>query len=199
MNSRLEIIMGCMFSGKSTELIRRLKRYKAICYNVLVINSTKDTRSPEQVLKTHDGVKFNCIKTERLLDIYSNENFRTAAIIGIDEGQFFPDLYEFVKHALNLNKHIIIASLDGDSNQQMFGQTLSLIPLADDVDKLKAYCMECNNGTLAPFTKRIVKEGNQELVGSNEYYSAVCRMHLIDPIDLLLHEVVEDNLMKLKE
>jgi len=179
MCARLELILGCMFSGKSTELIRRLKRYKAICKNILVINSLKDTRSPEQVLKTHDGVKFNCVKTENLLDILTNENFTNSAIIGIDEGQFFGDLQDFVKHALSLGKHVIVASLDGDSNQNVFGQTLSLIPWADEVDKLKAYCMECNDGTLAPFSKRIVQNNSdQELVGSNEYYSAVCRKHI---------------------
>tara|TARA_R110002012_G_scaffold86345_1_gene214711 strand:+ start:448 stop:984 length:537 start_codon:yes stop_codon:yes gene_type:complete len=178
MTGRLEIILGCMFSGKSTELIRRLKRYKAICHSVLVVNSTKDSRSTEQVLKTHDEVCFNCVKTHKLTDLLTDENFKNASIIGIDEGQFFEDLDEFVKHALPLQKHIIIASLDGDSNQQNFGKTLSLIPLADEVDKLKAYCMECNDGTLAPFTKRIVHTTQQELVGSNEYYSAVCRKHL---------------------
>ena len=179
MSARLELILGCMFSGKSTELIRRLKRYKAICKNILVVNSSKDVRSPESVLKTHDGVTFNCLKTENLLDILTNGNFKNSAIIGIDEGQFFIDLQEFVKHALSMGKHVIIASLDGDSNQKVFGQTISLIPQADEVDKLKAYCMECNDGTLAPFSKRIVQNNSdQELVGSNEYYSAVCRKHL---------------------
>ena len=191
--SRLEIIMGCMFSGKSTELIRRLKRYKAIGENVLVINSSTDTRSDEQVLKTHDNETFNCIKTDNLKDIFSNENFLKSKIIGIDEGQFFKDLYDFVFLTLhNYEKHIIIASLDGDYNQNVFGQTLSLIPLADDVSKLKAFCMECNDGTLAPFSKRNVISSEQELVGSNGMYSAVCRKHLFNPIDLLIENVVKD-------
>jgi thymidine kinase len=194
MGGRLEIIMGCMFSGKSTELIRRLKRWKAICNNVLVINSSKDTRSGEQVLKTHDGVTFDCIKTLNLLNIYNEPVFRNAAIIGIDEGQFFDDIENFTRLAISLNKHVIIASLDGDSSQQVFGNTLNLIPLADDVDKLKALCMECNDGTLAPFTKRNFKGGGQEMVGSNDIYTAVCREHLFDISDLLMQEVINEHL-----
>ena len=196
MSGRLEIIMGCMFSGKSTELIRRLKRFKVIFQKVLVINSSKDTRSQEEVIKTHDGVAFQCIKTTKLMDVYHNPSYINAAVIGIDEGQFFEDLHEFVKFTLCLQKHIIIASLDGDSNQKSFGQTLSLIPLADNVDKLHALCMECHDGTLAPFTKRHVKGGTQELIGSNEIYSAVCRNHLADsdPVDVLIEHVVADNI-----
>ena len=195
MNGRLELIIGCMFSGKSTELIRRLKRYKAIDKNVLVINSAKDTRSTEQVLKTHDGVTFNCIKTNNLNEVFMSKDFRNIEIVGIDEGQFFEGLYDFVLNALQLDKHVIIASLDGDSDQRTFGETLSLIPIADDVVKLKAFCMECNDGTSATFSKRILmKNEGQELVGADEYYRAVCRKHLFDPIDLLIEEVVKDNL-----
>lgn len=194
MNGRLELIIGCMFSGKSTELIRRLKRYKAIDRNILVINSSKDVRSTEQVLKTHDGVTFNCMKTNNLNDIISSSEFINAEIIGIDEGQFFQGIYDFVITSLNADKCVIIASLDGDSNQEPFGETLSLIPLADNIDKLKAYCMECNNGTEAPFSKRIaMRSEGQELIGSNDYYKAVCRRHLFDPMDLLIEEVVNQH------
>jgi thymidine kinase len=190
--SRLEIIMGCMFSGKSTELVRRLKRYKAIGEDVLVINSSTDTRSTENVVKTHDGVTFDCIKTDKLKNIFSEPSFLNSKIIGIDEGQFFGDLYDFVYITLqNYEKHIIIASLDGDSNQKVFGQTLMLIPLADDVDKLKALCMECNDGTPAPFSKRLISTDKQSVVGANDIYRAVCRKHLEDPIiDKLISETV---------
>jgi len=195
MNGRLELIMGCMFSGKSTELIRRLKRYKAINKQVLVINSAKDTRSTEQVLKTHDGVTFNCIKTNNLNEIFKSEDFRNVEIIGIDEGQFFNGLYDFVIGSLKLDKHVIVASLDGDSNQETFGETLSLIPIADEVDKLKAFCMECNDGTPAPFSKRIIMQNEgQELIGDNDFYRAVCRKHLFDPVDLLLEKIVRENI-----
>lgn len=194
MNGRLELIIGCMFSGKSTELIRRLKRYRAIDKNVLVINSAKDTRSTEHVLKTHDGVTFNCIKTNNLNEVFNSKDFRKIEIIGIDEGQFFEGLHDFVLTALQLDKHIIIASLDGDSNQCTFGETLSLIPLADDIVKLKALCMECNDGTAAAFSKRIAMKCEcQELIGAEDLYRAVCRKHLFDPMELLIEEVVRDT------
>lgn len=167
-----------MFSGKSTELIRRLKRYRAINKKILVINSSKDVRNKKEVLQTHDSVTFNCIKTNNLLEILCTSDFYQSEIIGVDEAQFFTHLKDFVQGSLLHNKHIIVAGLDGDYRQNVFGEILNLIPLADEVDKLKALCMECNDGTLGPFTKRIVQCDEQELVGAGDSYKAVCRKHL---------------------
>ena len=86
----LSIIMGNMFSGKTSELIRRLKRLKVIGKEVMIVNSAKDTRSPEEVLKTHDNVKFNCHKVYDLFDIIDTDEFERADILAIDEAQFFP-------------------------------------------------------------------------------------------------------------
>ena len=178
MSGRLELIIGCMFSGKSTEMIRRLKRYKAINKNILVINSSKDIRNPQAVLQTHDNITFDCVKTHSLLELFSTYKIQSVDIIAIDEAQFFSHLKVFIEGVLELNKHVIVAGLDGDFKQNVFGELLYLIPLADEVDKLKAMCMECNNGTLGPFTKRIIDNTEQELVGSNEMYKSVCRIHL---------------------
>lgn len=174
----LEIIVGCMFSGKSTELIRRLKRFRAIDTKILVINSSKDIRSTRKVLQTHDKVTFDCVKTNNLLEVLCTDDFEKSEIIGIDEAQFFTHLKDFVQGALSRNKHIIVAGLDGDYKQERFGEIIELLPLADDITKLKALCMECNDGTLAPFTKRVCEIDSQELVGAKEYYKAVCRRHL---------------------
>jgi thymidine kinase len=178
MAGRLELIMGCMFSGKSTEMIRRLKRYKAINKKILVINSSKDVRNPKAVLQTHDNITFDCVKTDNLLTLFCTDEIQTADIIAIDEAQFFSQLRDFVERVLEMNKHIIVAGLDGDYKQCIFGDILYLIPLADEVDKLKAMCMKCNNGTLGPFTKRIIDNTEQELIGANEMYKSVCRLHL---------------------
>jgi thymidine kinase len=187
--SRLELIIGGMFSGKSSELIRRLKRYKAIDKKVLVINSSKDTRCGDNLIQTHDKVVFDCVKTNDL----SSVSFDDFDIIGIDEAQFFSGLVHFVYEALNNDKHVIVAGLDGDSSQRPFGEILNLIPLCDDVHKLKALCMECKDGTLAPFSKRIPgNSSDQELIGSNDIYKAVCRNHLFDPMDLLIEAVVNE-------
>ena len=173
--SRLEIIMGNMFSGKSTELIRRLKRHQAIGTSILVINSAKDDRSKKDVLQTHDKSTFNCIKTNSLetVDVPSD-----IKVIGIDECQFFTGLRDFVESCLNRNIHVVLAGLDGDFMQQTFGELLSTVPLADQVLKLTALCMGCLDGTPGPFTKRTIDSKEQELNGASECYKAVCRRHL---------------------
>ena len=173
--TRLEIIMGNMFSGKSTELIRRLKRHQAIGTPILVINSAKDIRSESDVLQTHDKSTLSCIKTNSLntVDVPNN-----TKVIGIDECQLFTGLRDFVQSCLDRGINVILAGLDGDFMQQTFGELLSIVPLADEVTKLNALCMECLNGTLGPFTKRIVESKEQELVGAAECYKSVCRRHL---------------------
>jgi len=174
----LTIIMGNMFSGKTSELIRRLKRLKVIGKNILVVNSGKDTRSPDEVLKTHDNVKFDCYKVFDLFDLLETVNFEEADIIAIDEAQFFPRLKKFVEYCLYEGKEVILAGLDADSFQRKFGELIDCIPLACEVTKLSALCMYCNNGTPGPFTKRIVDSKQVELIGGSDMYKAACREHL---------------------
>lgn len=174
----LSIIMGNMFSGKTSELIRRLKRLKVIGKDVMIINSAKDTRSHEEILKTHDNVKFDCHKVFDLFEIINTDEFDKADIIAIDEGQFFPRLKKFVECCLQVNKSVIVAGLDADSFQEKFGELIDCIPLACDVTKLSALCMHCNDGTLGPFTKRIVDDKTLELIGGSDMYIATCRRHL---------------------
>ena len=170
----LQIVMGNMFSGKTTELIRILKRYSVIGKSIIVINSSKDVRSPDDVLKTHDDVKFNCIKTNNLMNIDLSE----SEVIAIDEAQFFTNLKEFCEKTLELGKIIILVGLDGDYLQRKFGEILECVPLADEVTKLSAICMCCMDGTPGPFTKRIINNNQLELIGGNDMYQAVCRKHL---------------------
>jgi thymidine kinase len=174
----LSIIMGNMFSGKTSELIRRLKRLKVIGKRILVVNSAKDTRSPDEVLKTHDNVKFNCYKVFDLFDLLDADEYDRADIIAIDEAQFFPSLKKFVEHCLMDDKSVILAGLDADSFQRKWGELLDCIPLACEVTKLSALCMCCNDGTLGPFTKRTVEDKTLELIGGSDMYIAVCRKHL---------------------
>jgi|TARA_B110000967_G_scaffold115004_1_gene117682 thymidine kinase len=170
--------MGNMFSGKTSELIRRLKRLKVIGKNILVVNSAKDTRSPDEVLKTHDNVKFNCLKVYDIFEVLKQVEFDEADVIAIDEAQFFPKLRRFVECCLLVNKSVILAGLDADSFQQKFGELIDCIPLACEVTKLSALCMHCNNGVSGPFTKRIVDDQRLELIGGSDMYEAVCRDHL---------------------
>lgn len=175
---RLEIIIGCMFSGKSTELIRRMKRLRVLRKNMLIINSSKDTRQKSDVINTHDNVSLECVKTDNLDDIFKLDTYVKSHIIAIDEAQFFKNLRKFVEQCIVDRKYIIVAGLDGDFKQNIFGEIIDLIPLADDVTKLHALCKECNDGTLASFSKRLVSDDNQELVGASDMYTSVCRKHL---------------------
>jgi thymidine kinase len=119
----------------------------------------------------------------------------STSVVAIDEAQFFKGLRPFVERALAARKHVILAGLDGDYRQQVgifarqnhpvltvfpqvFGELLSVIPLADRVDKLTALCMVCADGTEGPFSKRLTSETCQELVGDETCYKAVCREHL---------------------
>ena len=184
----LSIIMGNMFSGKTSELIRRLKRLKVLGKEIIVVNSAKDTRSPDEVLKTHDNVKFSCHKVHDLFSLLDREAFENADIVAIDEAQFFPRLKKFVEHCLYQKKQIILTGLDADSFQRKFGELIDCIPLAYEVVKLSALCMVCKDGTCGPFTKRIVPDKQLELIGGSDMYVAVCRNHLypdeLTPSDL---------------
>jgi thymidine kinase len=174
--AHIEVIMGCMFSGKSTELIRRLRRHRAINQKIIVINSAKDTRSSDDVIKTHNWETFACMKITDLttaLNFIKNDRY---AVVAIDEAQFFVGLREFVQNISPYVKRIIIAGLDGDFLQRPFGDIFDVIPLADEVIKLHALCMVCKNGTPAPFTKRFCEDTTtQEIVGDHDIYKAVCR------------------------
>jgi len=178
--SNLDIIIGNMFSGKTSEVIRRLKRYKVLDKKVVVINSTKDTRGNGDVIHTHDGVKFDCIKLDNIADCLLKHEFCSADVVAIDEAQFFDNIFKFVNMCIFLQKDIILAGLDGDYRQKKYGEILDCIPLATSVTKLSALCMECRDGTPGPFTRRIITDNTLDLVGGNDKYKAVCRRHLYE-------------------
>ncbi len=178
MNTRVEIILGCMFSGKSTELLRRCNRYRAIGKNIILINHVVDTRTDSSI-KTHDGTKNEAIKLTNLMSLIQDKQYRNilyeSSVIGIDEAQFFDDLVEFVLAIERLNKIVIIAGLDGDSKRQPFGQILQCIPLCDTVVKLTAMDMVKKDGSAAIFTKRVNQDKQTVLVGAEESYQSVSR------------------------
>jgi thymidine kinase len=182
----LEIILGSMYSGKSTRLVEIYKKCKFCNISVTVINHTIDNRYDDELLSTHDKVKIPCIKSERLTDVWS-ENYlnnntrieekyivRSSDVILINEGQFFEDLYEVVVEMLNNNKKVYICGLDGDFERKKFGSILDLIPLCDKVYKLTSLCSLCKDGTSAIFSMRLTNEKEQTVVGSDNYIP-VCR------------------------
>ena len=183
MSGSLEIIIGCMWSGKSTEIIRIAKRYQSINKNVLILKNNKDNRYnfSDSYIVSHDQDKIKCVNTSELIKLIDTEIFEKAEIIIIEEAQFFKDLYDFTILSTDLrNKKVIIVGLDGDFKRQPFGDILKLIPCSEKVTKLNAYCKLCNDGTLANFTKRCINNTKQELVGSDDIYMAVCRKHYLE-------------------
>lgn len=175
---RIEIIMGCMFSGKSSEIIKIIRRYKILNKNILAINNELDNRYDVNKIVTHDKIAQDCLSTKQLLSVKSTELYKKADVVVIEEAQFFKDLFEFVVSGADIdNKTIIVAGLDGDYKRDPFGDILRLIPHAEKVTKLEALCLKCGDGTPAHFTKRITTEDSQTLVGSSESYVAVCRRH----------------------
>ena len=170
---RIEIILGCMYSGKSTELIRRCGRYQAIDKNVLLINHSLDTRTTNKV-QTHNKMTMDAYKTNKLMSNLSI--YEDVDIIGIDEAQFFEDLFEFIQYIdQKQDKIVILAGLDGDSNREPFGHLLRCIPYCDEVTKLSAMDMVDKDGSLGIFTKRIVHNSDKILVGAQDCFIAVSR------------------------
>lgn len=187
----LEIILGPMYSGKTSRLVEIYNQCKFCNISVAVINHSIDNRYDDTLLSTHDKVKIPCIKTDKLLDLWVDtisldedveaiprvkDKFKigTSNAILINEGQFFPDLEEFVRLLLDNNKKVYVCGLDGDFERKKFGQILDLIPLADKVDKLTSLCSLCKNGNKGIFSMRLTNEKEQTVVGS-ENYIPVCR------------------------
>ena len=178
-SGRVEIILGCMFSGKSTELIHRISKYEAILVNTVVINHVWDTRVEDDAVRTHSGHTRKALKLDKLVPWIGSDEYNSAEIIGIDEAQFFDDLLDFVKLSEKDNKIIIIAGLDGDFKREPFGQILYCIPLCDEVIKLNAMDMISKDGTPAIFSKRICADTEQTSIGAGDKYVAVSRFNYL--------------------
>lgn len=168
----LELIIGSMYSGKSTELVRRVQRLKSIGTRCLVINHTSDTRVEGDFVETHDGKRAEAKKTDDLLLV----DVRPYDAIAIDEGQFFTNLKTAVMLMVEKHgKHVIVAGLSGDYLRNPFGEILDLIPVADNVDFKRALCARCKHPErAASFTKRLSEETSQVYVSSSDY-AALCR------------------------
>jgi thymidine kinase len=130
---------------------------------------------------THDRDRETAdVTVNALSEATCSPAYAAAEAVFIEEGQFYPDLYDFVVHAVEVQgKDVVVAGLDGDSDRQPFDQMIRLVPLADRVDKLYALCAACGDGTTpAAFTQRRPgAPSDRTLVGGQETYRAVCRRH----------------------
>lgn len=166
-----------MFSGKTSYLMGKINEFADNDIESIIVKYHKDNRyNSGNVITSHSGDiiqpsnKIKIVQVDRLMDIkVSNES-----VIGIDEGQFFPDLIEFSEKWANTGRHIIISALDGDFARQPFGQVCELIPKCDTFIKLKGICMKCGSQP-SVFSQRIVDITETIHIGAAESYMSVCR------------------------
>ena len=169
----LDLVVGSMFSGKTEHLINIYNLFKDQ-KKIIVINHKLDNRYDNNYIVSHNKNKIPInFKVNNLSEISLN-SIDNSQILIINEGQFFPDLFEFVENLLSKKKHIYISGLDGDYKQEKFGQILDLIPLCDNITKLKSICNICHEKK-GIFSKRIVDRHQKILVGSEETYIPICR------------------------
>jgi thymidine kinase len=185
----LELIIGPMFSSKTSSLLEIYKQCKFCNIPVSIINHAIDKRYHDTMISSHDKIMAPCFQANKLDDIWTNNGIaemdndynikahnmlRNSDVILINEGQFFPDLYEVVVDMLNNKKKVYVCGLDGDFERKKFGAMLDLIPLCDKVNKLTSLCSLCRDGTRGIFSMRLTDEKEQTVVGSDNYIP-VCR------------------------
>ena len=169
---RLVLILGPMFSGKSTRLIEIIRKYTYKAKKTIMIKYFADKRySEKSEVVTHDLIKYDSMDCKNLGDSF--EILKNYDVIGIDEGQFFPDLVEICEKLVLLKKIVIIAALNGDFRMEPFPVISRIISKADKIKLLKAYCFNCHKD--AKFSLRIVQSNETVLIGAGEAYKPACR------------------------
>ena len=168
----IEVICGSMFSGKTEELIRRLKRAKIANMKVVIYKPLLDDRYHENDIVSHDENSEKAKPVSNSLQIL--ESAAEADVIGIDEAQFFDnDIVQVCSTLAKMKKRIILAGLDMDYLGNPFGPMPNLLATANYVTKLHAVCVKC--GGSASYSFRFSSENNQIVIGEKERYEARCR------------------------
>jgi thymidine kinase len=173
----LELILGPMFSGKTSTLKKIYDQCMYCNIPVTVINYSGDTRySADAVMSTHDKIMIPCIMGSSIIETIKNnaEKVKQSEVILINEGQFFADIKCIVDLVEKEHKRVYICGLDGDFQKNKIGSLLDLIPHCDNVCKLKSLCSSCRNGKAGLFSYRITNETDQVVIGV-ENYKPLCR------------------------
>jgi len=162
-----------MFSGKTTELFRRLDRAQHANQPTVLYKYIRDVRFGEDrafMASSHGGIHKDAIP----VDTFNNVEIPAAGtVIGIDESQFISGVCKFADAAANNGCHVIVTALSADYNRNLFKRIAKLLPRCDTIILLHAVCFDCKKD--ASFTKRIVGSTNLEVIGGAESYKAVCR------------------------
>ena len=172
MNGWIEVVCGSMFSGKTEELIRRLKRAQFANQKLLLFKPIIDDRYSEENVVSHQGSSLKAVAvndSREILQIWTNE-----MVVAIDEAQFFDEgIVEACNILASKGVRVILAGLDMDYLGVPFGPMPKLLAIAEYVTKVHAICVSCGN--LAQFSHRTVSEKEQVLVGAIEKYKPLCR------------------------
>lgn len=178
---RIEVVCGSMFSGKTEELIRRIKRATFARQRVVIFKPQIDTRYSEEEVVSHDRNAVMSVPLSTSGEILDYLSSHTASkdgydfdVVGIDEAQFFGmDLVAVCNQLANNGVRVIIAGLDMDFQCTPFGPIPALCAVADEVTKVHAICVRC--GALAYVSHRLVHDQNQVLIGEQTEYEPLCR------------------------
>ena len=169
---RIELIMGCMFAGKTTELIRRCRKHEITGKRVLRVKFSADRRyAGEFKISTHSGQTMEAHPVTELAEL--RDLWTDYQVIGIDEGQFFTDIVEFSEKAANSGKIVIVSSLQGTFLRGSFPNILTLLPKCEKIKKLSAICKLCKEN--ASFTFRQAGNDSKRMIGGADMYMPLCR------------------------
>lgn len=171
-HGRIEVVCGSMFSGKTEELIRRMRRAKYARQKVLIFKPAMDTRYSEDDVVSHDRHSIASTPVNASADILKLAG--DIDVVGIDEAQFLDDGIVDVCNTLAYNGvRVIVAGLDMDFKGVPFGPMPALCAIADDVTKVHAICVKC--GRIAYISHRTVADDNRVLLGETQQYEPLCR------------------------
>lgn len=179
-NGRIELILGPMYGGKSSELLRRVRKYSAIDIKCVIIKYAGDVRYSED-FATHDRQKHRAISCKEYLNDVHDE-CAGYDVIGVDEGQFFPDLVDFCEHMANEGKVVVVSALDGNSERENFGAVHQLIPKCEFIEKFRAMCKCGNEASFTHFLGDMDASGIK--IGGVGEYVSLCRecYHKANPV-----------------
>lgn len=180
----IEVICGCMFSGKTEELLRRCNRARYAKLEVAIFKPSVDVRYAADDVVSHSEQRLPCIPVSQASDILRNVG--TARVVGIDEAQFFDeDVVEVAMRLADAGRRVVVAALDQDFKNEPFGPVPQLLAVAEFVDKLQAICQSC--GGPGTRTQRLIEgrpaspEEPVIRVGAKEAYEPRCRScHVLD-------------------
>ena len=169
---KIKLIIGPMFSGKSTMLTDTVRKFVYKGMKTVLVNFAADKRyDKEGKIVTHEQVKYNALSCYQLQDNFTE--LMKYDVIGIDEGQFFPDLVEVSETLCKNGKIVVVSALSGNFKMEPFENVSKLISKADKIKLLKAYCYFCHKR--AGFSLRTVRNDKEILIGASDMYRPVCK------------------------